>query len=119
MYSVLRGYGVLGLRHGNTCCKVPLQVNFLDEDICIAFYESYLPKGVMIGLVCYMRSRCSKSCFCFDIIKDDRKAYVKRYFIKELHGHFTEVVEKKREKCTGIKQEIYCVSDKGKNNKPA
>jgi hypothetical protein len=27
------GYGVLGLRQTNTCRKVLLQVNFLDDDI--------------------------------------------------------------------------------------
>jgi hypothetical protein len=27
------GYGVLDLRQINTCCKVPIQVNFLDDDI--------------------------------------------------------------------------------------
>jgi hypothetical protein len=36
------GYGVLGFRQINTRRKVPLQVNFLDADIFIAFCESYL-----------------------------------------------------------------------------
>jgi hypothetical protein len=34
VYSVRgEGYGVLDLRQLNTCRKVPLQVNFLDDDI--------------------------------------------------------------------------------------
>jgi hypothetical protein len=34
-YTVCKGggYGVLGLRQINTCRKVPLHVNFLDDDI--------------------------------------------------------------------------------------
>ncbi len=31
-------YEVLGLRQINTCHKVPLQVNFLDDDICFGVY---------------------------------------------------------------------------------
>ncbi len=40
-------YGVLGLRQINTRRKAPLQVNFLDDDICIAFYESFYYEQVM------------------------------------------------------------------------
>jgi hypothetical protein len=39
------GYGVLGLRQINTCRKVPLQVNFLDNDIWHAFYQYNLSAG--------------------------------------------------------------------------
>jgi hypothetical protein len=39
----MKKYVVLGIRQINTCRKVPLHLNFyLDGDICIAFYESYL-----------------------------------------------------------------------------
>ena len=40
LYTVCKGegYGVLGLRQINTCRKVPLQINFLDDDI-LHFYE--------------------------------------------------------------------------------
>jgi hypothetical protein len=39
---------VLGLIQINTCSKVPLFVIFLDDDICIAFYDPYLstPGGI-------------------------------------------------------------------------
>ncbi len=36
------GYEALGLREIKTCRKVPLQVNFLDDDILQCFYEAYL-----------------------------------------------------------------------------
>ncbi len=38
-----REYGVLGLRQINTCRKVPLQVNFLDDDIlhCFLWVSSF------------------------------------------------------------------------------
>jgi hypothetical protein len=37
------GYmSVLGLKHINSCRKVPLGINFFNDDICIAFYDSYL-----------------------------------------------------------------------------
>jgi hypothetical protein len=45
------GYEVLALRQINTCRKVPLHVNFLDDDIVpwIAFYESYISTGSNIN----------------------------------------------------------------------
>jgi hypothetical protein len=46
LYSICGGrVGVLVLIQINSCPKVPLQVNFLDADICIVFYDSYLSTG--------------------------------------------------------------------------
>ncbi len=39
-----------GLRQINTCCKVPLRVNFLHNDIGIAFYPSNLSTQGYIGV---------------------------------------------------------------------
>ncbi len=39
-----RGYGVMGLRQINTCREVPLQLNFLDDDILHRLHESFLSK---------------------------------------------------------------------------
>ncbi len=47
-------YGSLGRRKKNTCRKVPLQVNFLDDDILhgsmilVAFYD----KGYLLSSLC-------------------------------------------------------------------
>jgi hypothetical protein len=40
-----------GLRQINTCFKVPLQVNFLDNDIGIAFYQSNLSTSYSISYI--------------------------------------------------------------------
>jgi hypothetical protein len=60
------GNGVLGLRNINTCRKVPFQVSFLDDDICIAFYESYLSRGliryIVYCIVQYLIYECQPAC---------------------------------------------------------
>jgi hypothetical protein len=50
------GYGILGLRHINTCRKVPFQVN--STKFCIAFYESYLSTGPIHYIVQYLMYEC-------------------------------------------------------------
>ncbi len=56
-------YGILGLKHINTCSKVPLKVNFLDDDIlhCLLQYESDLsPYG---GIRCRLAEIASPDAF--------------------------------------------------------
>jgi hypothetical protein len=50
--------GILGLRQINTCRKVPLQVNFLDEDIYIAYNVSLIFLRVVFTMI------VNTSCLC-------------------------------------------------------
>ncbi len=47
------GYGVLGLRQINTCRKIPIQVNFLDDDIFATLRDYQSNYCVECTVVCY------------------------------------------------------------------
>jgi hypothetical protein len=58
MQYFYRGYGVLGLRQRNTCRKVPLRVNFLDDVLHCLLRVLYFYDFVCPDLLCDDSTEC-------------------------------------------------------------